>query len=373
MRGEMGRRRWPLAATVVLLAVVLALVAAGGRERVQWLVADRITVNNASDFLGAVEFDGAVDFDGAVEFDSTADFDGAVDMDSTLDVAGAVDLASTLEVASVITAAGNVTLDNGDLTVEAEETGGNAGAKNQLIGLPRITAVGLLTGTNGTTESTAYIDATPTGEWAEIDSGTAVAITADTTTYRATTNSVKIAYTAAYTVGDGVYGTIAQDDLSGNESIGFYLRSSVATSAGDFKLTLDDTNGTDQSYDVPAVAADTWTWVEIDISACNANCDTVDGIKFTSTLSESLNLGAHNVWLDAMYKWDSTDEEALGQAILQDGVLFVLASPVAAAGLNTSAALVEWTDYIVNYQTGSDVIVWLSDQSANANTAFIAY
>ena len=32
-----------------------------------------------------------------------------------------------------------------------------------------------------------------------------------------------------------------------------------------------------------------------------------------------------------------------------------------------------FTDYIVNYQTGSDVIVWLSDQSANANTAFIAY
>ncbi len=264
-------------------------------------------------------------------------------------------------------------ITGGDVTLNAESTGGNAGAKNQFIGLPRITAAGLLAGTNGTTESTAYIDTTPTGEWAEIDSGTAVAVTADTTTYRATTNSVKIAFTAAYTVGDGVDGTISQDDLSGNESIGFYLRSSVDTSAGDYKLTLDDTNGTDQSYDVPAVTADTWTWVEIDISACNANCDTVDGIKFTSALSESLNLGAHNVWLDAMYKWDSADEEALGQAIVQDGVLFILASPVVSSSINTTSLLTEWTDYIVNYQTGNDVVVWLSDQSANANTAFIAY
>ncbi len=366
------RRRWAMVATAVLLLVLLTLVGAGGRERVQWLVADKLTVNNASDFLGAVEFDDTVDFDGAVEFDSTVDFDGAVDMDSTLDVGGAVDLASTLEVASVITAAGNVTLDDGDLTVEAEETGGNAGAKNEVIGLPRVALVALGAGTNGTTESTAYIDTTPTGEWAEIDHGTNVAITADTSIYRCTTNSVKIAYTDVYT-GDGVDGTIVQDDLSSNESIGFYIYSSVPLASGYITMTLDDTNGTDQAYSVPAVAADVWTWVEIDISGCNANCDTVDGIKFTASGPAANALGAANVYLDCMYKWDATDEEALGQDILQDGVLGIMSVLTGQDQANTQTVLVEWTDYFANYQTGADVVVWITDQSARSNTAFIAY
>lgn len=283
-------------------------------------------------------------------------------------ITGDVDVTGDLEMDGDI-----LDITGGDVTLNAEATGGNASAVNQFIGVPRIYAGALLTGTNGTTESTAYIDTTPTGEWAEIDGASAVVVAADTTTYRATTNSLKITFTASYTVGQGVDGTISQDDLSSNESIGFYLRSSVDTSDGDYKLTLDDTNGTDQSYDVPGVDADTWTWVEIDISACNANCDTVDGIKFTSALSESLNLGAHSVWLDCMYKWDAADEEVLGDTILQDGVFLVLSSPVAAGGLNTTVALTEWTDYIVNYQTGNEAIVWLSDQSANSNVAFYAY
>ena len=172
----------------------------------------------------------------------------------------------------------------------------------------------------------------------------------------------------------GVDGTITQDNLGSNESVGFYIRSDVVLASGYFTMTLDDTNGTDQTYAVPAVAtADKWTWVEIDVSGCNANCDTTDGVKFTMSAAGAAALGAATINFDCMYKWDAADEETLGDSILQDGVLFILSSPVAAAGLNTSVALTEWSDYIVNYQTSNEAIVWLSDQSTYANTCFYAY
>jgi len=264
-------------------------------------------------------------------------------------------------------------ISGGDMTLNAESTGGNAGAKNEFVGLPRVAFAALGAGTNGVTETTAYIDTTPTGEWAEIDSGTAVSITADTSTYRCTTNSVKIAYTAAFTTGDGVDGTIVQDDLSSNESIGFYIRSDTVLSSGWITMTLDDTNGTDQAYSLPAVSADVWTWVEIDVSGCDTNCDTVDGVKFTAAEAFAAATGAANVWLDCMYKWDSTDEEVLGQAIVQDGVLGIMSVLTGQDQANTQTVLAEWTDYFVNYQTGADVIVWITDQSARSNTAFVAY
>ena len=261
---------------------------------------------------------------------------------------------------------------NDDVTVEAEATGGNAGAKNEYIGLPRIKFVDLGAGVNGSTETTAYIDATPTGEWAEVDGGTRVAITADTSIYKATTNSVKIAFTDVYT-SEGVDGTITQDDLSANESIGFWIYSDRALTSGDFAVTLDDTDGTDQSYDVPAVSAEIWTWVELNVSACDANCNTTDGIKFLATSQGAATFSTLNVYLDSMYKWDADNEEALGVALVQDGVLNVVTVPTAAATNNTLAIPAEYTDYFTHYESGNDFIVWITDQSANEALAFVAY
>ena len=118
-----------------------------------------------------------------------------------------------------------------DMTLTVDATGNNATDRNQYIGLPRLTYLGLATGVDGTDAAAGtvnYIDATPTGEWAEIDGGTNIAVTADTSIYKDVTNSLKIAFTDAVD-NEGVDGTITEDDLSANEWVGFWLYSSVAT------------------------------------------------------------------------------------------------------------------------------------------------
>lgn len=252
-----------------------------------------------------------------------------------------------------------------DVTLSGLSNGNNALAKNEYIGLPRIKLVGLGGGTNPGSQTIAWMDATPAGEWAEVDAGTNLAVTADTTYYRDVTNSVKLAFTDVVD-NDGVDGTVTEVNLTDMESLGFWIYSETEIQSGDFDVTLDDTDGTDQVYSVGAVSANTWTWVELDISACDANCNTVDGVKFLATAQGGTALTAANVYLDAMYVWDAADEEALGVAIQRDGVLGVIN---AAAG----TSLVEWTDYIVHEESGVDFIVWITDQSTAFPFCLVAY
>jgi len=380
--------KWGLAVAVLALVALVAVFAAASpaetaqqRQRFDWVIARQLTVLEGGiemfsdlELAGdlAVDHDVAAGGDVAVTGAVTAGTVTAEQLTTTDDlrveddalIFGDVDIAGNLS-ASDITAVG-------DLTVWPEQTGGNAGAKNELIGLPRITFVELLTGTNGTTETAGYIDTTPTGEWAEVDAGGNITVTADTTIYRHTTNSLKIAFTSVVTP-DGVDGTIVQDDLSGNESLGFWIYSTEALTAGDFAVTLDDTDGEDQSYDVPAVGAEVWTWVELDISGCDANCNTVDGVQFLATEQGAGNLTAVDIYLDGMMKWDADDEETLGLAIVQDGVINVLTIPTAAGTANTWGVAVENVDFFVNYADGADGLVWITDQSAVQALAFVAY
>ena len=304
--------------------------------------------------------------EGGLEVDLVIYADGAIDADSTLDVAGGITAGSTLNVTGATTLASDVTLS-------ADTTGGNALAKNEFIGLPRVTLVALGEGTNGTTETTSYMDDTPTGEWTEDDAGTNLVLSADASYYRTGAASLKIAFTDVVD-GDGCTGTAGgQDSLADNESIGFWIYSDVAITSGDFNLTIDDSDGTDQSYDIGAVTANAWVWREVNIAACDANCDTMDNIKIVATSQGGTNLTAANIYIDGMYKWDSADEEALGQAIVQDGVLAVLGVVTAAGEANTQLAQVEYTDYFVHYESGADFIVWITDESATSSMAMIAY
>jgi hypothetical protein len=85
------------------------------------------------------------------------------------------------------------------------------------------------------------------------------------------------------------------------------------------------------------------------------------------------NLGAFTLYLDGMYKWDTDDEEALGAAIQQDGVLSIMSIATAAGSANTPTVLAEHTDYFTHYEDGNDFVVWITDQSARSNVALIAY
>jgi len=77
-------------------------------------------------------------------------------------------------------------------------------------------------------------------------------------------------------------------------------------------------------------------------------------------------LGAFTMYLDVAYVWDSVDEEALGVAIQQDGVLGVI-------NTESGASLVELTDYLVHYESGSDFIVYITDQSTADIAVLAAY
>lgn len=292
---------------------------------------------------------------------ATADADNDLGVAGDLEVDGATDLDGTLAVAGAATLASDVTLS---------ASTGNQGAVTEYIGVPKLSMVIGSAGTDGSITVDA-IDTSPTGEWAEVDGGTNIVVTADTSIYRGTTNSVKIAFTAVVD-NEGVDGTIAQTDFSAYESVGFWVYSDEAITSGDIDLTLDDTNGTDQVYNIGAVSASTWTYVELDISGCDANCDTTDGIHFLATAQGAGNLTDPDIYIDLMYVWDADDEEALGVSILNDGVIYVMVMVTATGGNRIPLPAVEYTSWVTHYESGNDFIVYLDNQSANSVWALVA-
>lgn len=262
---------------------------------------------------------------------------------------------------------------NGDITLSPDATGGNQGAKSELSGLPRIKLVATGTGTNGSTETTSYVDDSPTGEYAPIDSDVTEAEGSTDNIFRVGASSYKAAFAATAAADDGFKRTITSDDLQNNESIGLWLYPSVSVASGDLQVLLTDDGGA-RTLAIPALAANKWNWVEVDVSSLDGTTgNAITEFGITLTTQGATALAAFNLYLDAAYKWDATDEEALGNAILPSGVLNVMAIATLAASANTPSVLTEFTDYIIHYENGNDFIVWVTDQSANSNVALIAY
>ncbi len=281
---------------------------------------------------------------------------------------GSLTVDSTSTLTGAVTATAGITAAN-DITISA--SGGNLGAKNEFIGLPRIKLIALGTGVNGATETTSYMDDSPANEWTAYNANTTVAD--DPARVRVGSNALAISFLVAAVDNDGAYIDIVNDDLEANESIGFWIYASEALDAGDLDILIDDTDASpDQSYDVPAVAQNVWTWVEVDISALAAGTGNVTD-KIGVVLKDAAGHGAFEVRIDGMMKWDLDNEEALSTAILNDGVISVLSVVTHENQPNTQSVPVEWTDYFVHYETGNDAIVWMTDQSASSAVALVAY
>jgi len=308
---------------------------------------------------GVLQCNGAATTDGAITADSAAIGGGYGSTGCSLSTAG------VLQCDGAVTGASTATFAD-DVTVSAVTDGGNLGAKHEVIGLPRIKMVGLGQGTNPASETVDCMDDSPTGEWTELDSGTNIVLSADTSYYRYDTNSLLLAATTVVE-NDGISVTLpAQDDLSGLESIGFWILTDEALTSGDLDITVDDSDGTDQVYNIGAVSANVWTWVEVDISGCDANCDTTDYFLIEFTAQGAGNLTDPNIYFDELFYWDSADEDALGTAILRDGVLSIVDA-------ESGATLVEYTDFIVHEESGNDFVVWITDQSAADVVVLLAY
>lgn len=259
-----------------------------------------------------------------------------------------------------------------DITVTSDATGGDAGARSEIQGKGKFHIQALGDGTNGSTETVSLMDDTPssggTPQWDALENSAADVTVSDySTVYRVGSNSLRVVYGATAGVGDGITANLTDDDWGSNESVGGWIMSSVALSAGDLILGCYDST-TVHVEDVPAVpVADVWTWVEINIAADNCDMDTVRIVAGTTAII------SQTIYYDGWYKWDADDEESLGENLVQDGVAAVTGVLVGATSTSTTSNRTEHTDYFINYQSGDDVLVWIADHSGTSNIAYIFY
>ena len=121
-------------------------------------------------------------------------------------------------------------------------------------------------------------------------------VTADTKMKKQGTASNRIVIADGASAGDIVTDSITSKDISEYDYIEFWIRSSVATSAGNLKILLDDTANCAsplETLSVPALSVDTWTFCRVSLS--NPESDTAIisvGLEYDS------DLGACTVWID---------------------------------------------------------------------------
>lgn len=110
----------------------------------------------------------------------------------------------------------------------------------------------------------------------------------DGTTKLRGTNALKVTIDAAFGTGVASYEDFASTDFSSYTALHFWIRSDIATAAGDLQILLDDTSGCVSALEtlaVPALTADTWTAVCIDI---------VTPGNLTAVISVGLNIAVDN-------------------------------------------------------------------------------
>jgi hypothetical protein len=318
---------------------------------------DEVLVGGGYGFTGAtLDENGNVSLDGTLTVDGTSDFQGVIgDSGGNLTINDSVDITG-----------------NADVTVVGDTTGGNARAKPEFIGLPRITIRGLGGGTNGgAAGKTARLDDdSPAGEFAAHDADTTV--TTDNVYYREGSNSLKIEFSAAADAGDGAHDGGLNLDWTDDESVGMWMLCTTAGALNDITMELTDATGNSLIAFPAYTRVGAWDWIDLttQITAVgNGNKDAITDISIELTAAGAVRAAAvpFSCYFDAMYKWDSTEEDALGIAVLRDGVLGIVGTT---AGTN----LVEYTDYFVHEEAGVDFVVWITDQSAALGlVAMVAY
>ena len=118
----------------------------------------------------------------------------------------------------------------------------------------------------------------------------------DTQDKKQGTQSLKMVVAAGASAGDFVTDSITSKDLSQYNYIEMWVKSTVATSAGNLKLLLDDSASCAsplETLSIPALTADTWTFVRMQM----ANPET-DTAIISVGLEYDADIGAATVWID---------------------------------------------------------------------------
>ena len=118
----------------------------------------------------------------------------------------------------------------------------------------------------------------------------------DTKDKKQGSQALKMVIASGASAGDFVTDSITSKDISKYDTIEMWVKSTVATSAGNLKLLLDDTASCVsplETLSIPALSADTWTFVRM--SLANPETDTAIisvGLEYDS------DIGAVTVWID---------------------------------------------------------------------------
>jgi len=116
--------------------------------------------------------------------------------------------------------------------------------------------------------------------------------------YKRDGSSLKLTIASGASAGDKITDSISSVDLSKYDFIEFWIKSTVATSAGNLKIHLDNgtvtADGNDlESLNVPALTADTWKYCRVALSNPESDTAIVSiGLEYDS------DLGACTVFLD---------------------------------------------------------------------------
>lgn len=146
--------------------------------------------------------------------------------------------------------------------------------------------------------------------WVDGTGGGTCTVTRDTSVFQEGTASVKL----TVAVGAGVellaYHNITPVDLHIYDSVGFWIRSTVTLSLGDLQFLIDDTAGCVsplETINIPAIAANTWTWVNLTIATPAALTAVASiGIK------QAVDKGAMVINIDQIVVGDWVDQIAVG-------------------------------------------------------------
>ena len=125
-----------------------------------------------------------------------------------------------------------------------------------------------------------------------------VTSTLETTIIQVGAGSAKLAVGDLVAAGD-ILATeaIAPIDISGADSIRFWIRSSVVTAAGDLQLLLDETASCaspSETLSIPALVANTWTEVTVALTALAADLDAIISVGIKCVV----DIGAHDLYID---------------------------------------------------------------------------
>jgi hypothetical protein len=186
------------------------------------------------------------------------------------------------------TAAGTITVTDGDTTVAVLKTSVGEGTYEFDMIINESLTV--------TTENTTLVEDCEDAwdELVDVD----VTSTLETTIVKVGAGSAKLAVGDLVAAGD-ILATeaIAATDISNTDSIRFWIRSSVATAAGDLQLLLSESaEGATpaESLDVPALAVDEWTEVTVDLTATTADLDAIISVGIKCVV----DIGAHDLYID---------------------------------------------------------------------------